>query len=141
MPLNAEICGVNARIVVVLVKDGDTGISAARRHSSWCDRIGPGRSRGIESSCADEATGDISRKEGLLLNAVGGDSSNLSQHILLSVVDAATGTNQRFLVVVDVPGKANARLKHLGGVEDLTGRWETRVAEVLAVTRPAGRSA
>ena len=119
----ADVHGVNARVGVVLAENGDIdsdrNSSGGRRIVNWT------RIRAERRTCGER----------LLLDAVGGDGADLSQHVLASVIDASIGAKCGLAVTKDVPRKTKARLEHFVLVGNFSVRRKIWIAEIRRVSR------
>src|SRR4029077_3513014 len=112
-----SVHGIDSRVRVILAKDGDPGLegecSRGKGRNGYGVRIGRRRaaSRGVKEVTSGRIHATRSENR-LLLHTVGCDRSNLREHVLPRVIDSPASTEDRFLIVENVPGKTESELEH-----------------------------
>src|SRR5205814_4215451 len=71
----------------------------------------------------------------LLLNAIGGNGTDLREHILTGIEDTCIGAQCGLAVAKNVPGETEARLEHFVLVGNFSGRRKIGIAEIWRVRR------
>src|SRR5213594_2802140 len=90
--------------------------------------------RKIAARRIEKPAGKSSGHERLLLDAVRRDRAHLRQHVLTRVVDSPAASQDRPPVPCGIPGKAQARLKHLFLIVNRPIGWKKRIAQIRTVS-------
>src|SRR5437773_8273558 len=109
--LELNVCRIDSRVSIILTKHAHGGSernAPRRRHGLYA---GPGGRFGRGAKARKGKAGVTEYAE--LLYSVVGNRSDLSQHVLPTIINAVAGSQHRPARLRDVPGKAHTRLEFL----------------------------
>src|SRR5439155_21749635 len=137
--LEGGVSRINPWIRIVFTEYGHAGSDRKRSRRNRRRHNDAGVRRKIAARRIEKpASWRQAGRDRLLLDAIRRDRADLRQHVLTSVVDSPAATQDRPPVSCGVPGKAQARLKHLFLIVNRPIGWKKRIAQIRTVSRLRG---